>query len=106
MFRPDNTSVVEKDSPILGEVLKYLQENPHWTVILESHKSSTDGSSRADLEITDKRARTVASWLEAHGIAAARLQPKALGRSKPITEKDTPQEIQRNERIELVKSTI
>jgi outer membrane protein OmpA-like peptidoglycan-associated protein len=102
-FSPDNNSIVGENTPILGEVLKYLKENPSLTVVVESHKSSTDGNEQADLDITSKRAKTVTAWFEAHGIAAERLQSKALGRSKPITENDTPLEIQRNERIELAK---
>jgi outer membrane protein OmpA-like peptidoglycan-associated protein len=69
--------------------------------VVESHKMSEDGNPEDDQEITQKRATAIVAWLEAHGIATGRLQPKGLGRSKPVTENDTPLEIQRNERIEL-----
>ena len=102
-FSPDNNSIVGENATILGEVLRYLKENPSLTVVVESHKSSIDGNEQADLDVTSKRAKTITAWFEAHGIATGRLQPKGLGRSKPITENDTPLEIQRNERIELAK---
>jgi len=65
---------------------------------------SGNGNAQDDQEITRKRAKAVVDWLQAHGIVAGRLHPKALGRNKPITENDTPLEVQRNERIELAKT--
>jgi outer membrane protein OmpA-like peptidoglycan-associated protein len=103
-FSPDNQAVMEENSKILGEVLTYLRGNPTLAIDVESHKMSSNGSAEGDLEITGKRAKTVVDWLEAHGIAVGRLHPKALGRNKPVTENDTPLEIQENERIELVKT--
>jgi len=81
-----------------------LKENPNLGIIVESHKFSTNGNAENDLEITKKRANAVVDWLVAHGVTAGRLQSKALGRTKPLTENDTPIEIQRNERIALSKA--
>jgi OOP family OmpA-OmpF porin len=72
------------------------------TIEVESHKMSNIGTAEDDIEITRKRAQAVAGWLQERGIAAGRVLPKALGRTKPITENDTPLEVQKNERIELV----
>jgi outer membrane protein OmpA-like peptidoglycan-associated protein len=102
-FSSDDQTVVEGTSPILPEVLKYFQLNSGLTIDVESHKMNNNGNPQDDQEITRKRAKAVVDWLEAHGIASGHLQPKALGRNKPITENDTPLEIQRNERIELAK---
>jgi outer membrane protein OmpA-like peptidoglycan-associated protein len=104
-FSPDNQAIQEKDSHILIEVLKYLKENPNLAVVVESHLFGTKGNAEVDLEITRKRANTVVDWLVARGIPAGRLQSKALGRTKPITENDTPTEIQQNERIVLARAT-
>lgn len=100
-FTPDSQAIVEQRSPILAEVLKFLQANPGLTFRVESHNMSSDGTSENDQEITRKRANAVATWLEAHGITRGHLQSLALGRSKPLTDNDTPSEIRRNERIEL-----
>jgi outer membrane protein OmpA-like peptidoglycan-associated protein len=103
-FSPENQAINEETSKILVEVLKYLKENPNLAVIVESHKFSTKGNAEDDLEITRKRGNAVVDWLVAHGITAGRLQSKALGRTKPVTENDTPIEIQRNERIAFAKA--
>jgi outer membrane protein OmpA-like peptidoglycan-associated protein len=103
-FSPDNQAVMEDHSKILGEILKYLKGNAGLTIDVESHTMSKNGNAEDDQAITRKRAQAVVAWLEAHGIAAVRLRPQAFGRNKPITENDTPLEIQRNDRIELVKT--
>ena len=66
---------------------------------------STIGTAETDQEITRKRAQAVVDWLQERGIAAGHVVPKALGRTKPVTDNDTPLEVQKNERIELVKIT-
>lgn len=103
-FSPDNRAINEKSSKSLIEILKCLKENPNLAVVVESHKFSTTGNAEGDLEITRKRANVVVGWLVEHGIAAGRLQSKALGRTKPVSENDTAVEIQRNERIALSKA--
>jgi len=103
-FSPDNTAVLEENSKILSEVLTYLKRNPAITFDVESHKMSTSGTAEDDQDVTRKRATAVVTWFIAHGIAAERLRAKPLGRNKPITENDTPLEIQRNERIELAQN--
>jgi outer membrane protein OmpA-like peptidoglycan-associated protein len=103
-FSSDDRTVVEETSPILPELLKYFQLNPALAVVVESHKFSADGTAESDQQITSKRAKAVTEWLAARGIATGRLESRALGRSMPITDNDTPLEVQRNERIELVKT--
>jgi outer membrane protein OmpA-like peptidoglycan-associated protein len=102
-FSPDNQAINEEGSKFLIQVLKYLNANPNLAFVVESHKFSNAGNAEGDLEITRKRANAVVDWLVAHGIAAGRLQSKALGRTRPVTENDTAIEIQRNERIVLAK---
>jgi len=103
-FSPDNTAVLEENSKILGDILTYLKRNPAVTFDVESHRMSASGTAEDDQDVTRKRATAVVTWLVAHGVAAERLRAKPLGRSKPITENDTPLEIQRNERIELAQT--
>jgi outer membrane protein OmpA-like peptidoglycan-associated protein len=103
-FSTNNQAANLENAKILGEIAKYLKSDPGLSVVVECHKQSGTGNAEADLEITRKRAISVVDWLVADGVAVGRLQPKALGRNKPITENDTPLEMQKNERIELVKT--
>jgi outer membrane protein OmpA-like peptidoglycan-associated protein len=103
-FSPDGQSILEKESQILFEILKYLKQNPDLSVIIESHKWSTEGPPETDSEITRERANAVMDWLIAHGAARSHVQPRPAGRDNPITENESPSQIQRNERIVLIKA--
>jgi len=103
-FSPEDQSILEKESQILFEILKYLKQNPDLSVVIESDKWSAEGPSETDSEITRERANAVMDWIIAHGVARSRVQPRPAGRNNPITENDSPGEIHRNERIVLVKA--
>lgn len=103
-FSPGDQSILERRPSILFEMLKYLEKNPDLHVIIESHKMSRDVGPKEDAEITRQRANAVVGWLIAHGVARERLQSKACGRINPLTENESPSEVQRNERIVLVRA--
>ena len=102
-FSPGDQSILEKESQILFEILKYLKQNND-PVIVESDKITPNQPPEVDSEITRERANAVMDWLIAHGIARPRVQPRPAGRNNPITENESPGEIQRNERIVLIKA--
>jgi hypothetical protein len=103
-FSPDDQSILEKESQILFEILKYLKQNNDMSVIVESDKITPSQPPEVDSEITRERANAVMDWLIAHGIARPRVQPRPAGRNNPITENESSSEIQRNERIVLIKA--
>lgn len=103
-FSPKDQSIQETQSDILSEILKYLKSNPDLSVLIESHKISTIGTSEDDSEITRERANAVMDWLIAHGVARSRVQPWPCGRDNPIADNESPTGAQRNERIVLVKA--
>ena len=105
-FSPDGATVMEENSKILEELLKFLKANPKARFVLESHRMSDGDTGKEDLEITQKRAQVLVAWLEGHGVAPQRLQAKGVGRSKPLTENDTPTEMERNERVELAETNV
>jgi outer membrane protein OmpA-like peptidoglycan-associated protein len=104
-FKPSDQAIQEAQSLILFEVLKYLQQNPNLAVVIESHKVSSHGTAQGDMEVTGQRANAVVEWLVAHGVERTRLTAKPFGRTKPLSENDTPLEIQRNERLVIAKTT-
>ena len=96
-------AIREKPSAILFEILKYLNQNNNISVTVESDKFTPNKPPELDSEITRERANAVVDWLVAHGVERSRVQPRAAGRNNPITENESPSEIQRNERIVLIK---
>jgi hypothetical protein len=102
-FSSENQIIEERSSEILTELLKYVKRNPDRPLVIESHKFSTHGTEKDDLDSTRERANAVLDWLVAHGVPAGLLRAKPLGRAQPLTENDTPAEIQCNERIVFAK---
>lgn len=103
-FSPKDQSIVERQSDILSEILKYLNANSDVSIIIESHKISPIGPPEVDSEITRARANAVVDWLIAHGIDRSRVQPKPSGRDNPIADNESPTGAKRNERIVLVRA--
>src|SRR5215472_9707185 len=97
-------AIQEKPSAILFEILKYLNQNNNISVTVESDKFTPNKPPELDSEVTRERANAVVDWLVAHGVERSRVQPRAAGRNNPITENESPSEIQRNERIVLIKA--
>ena len=59
------------------------------------------GTATYNLQLSLKRAQSVASYLIAHGIASGRLVQKGYGADKPIKPNDTEENRQVNRRIEF-----
>jgi OmpA family protein len=102
-FSPTN-KIDQDQSPMLPEMLKFLNDNPTLAVVIQSHKWSKGVPPEVDSEITRERANAVMDWLVAHGIARTRVQPRPYGRDNPLTENETASEIQRNDRIVLARA--
>lgn len=103
-FTPQNQINQGASSDTLAAVLKYLRQNPNLNFTIESHKFSSNGTEIDDLETTRERANTVGDWLVTQGIPAARFQVKPFGRIQPVTDNETPSEIECNDRIELART--
>jgi len=71
---------------------------------IESH-SDNRGSAEFNLELTAKRALSIARWLVHHGIECHRLHPVGFGDARPIVEDDHPSD-SKSRRIELHNAAI
>ena len=98
----ENNQAVLKDSsfPALNEVTEILQARPELDIEIHGH---TDGSgSRAyNLDLSQRRAEAVKTFLESKGIAASRMTTKAFGPDRPIDSNATKQGRARNRRVEF-----
>ena len=65
----------------------------------------TDNTGVPDLnqKLSEDRAATVKTWLVAHGVGEARLNPRGFGATRPVADNKTPEGRARNRRVELAK---
>lgn len=65
--------------------------------------TDSDGSDAHNLGLSQRRAESVQRWLvENAAIAATRVATEGLGETKPVAANDTPQNKQRNRRVEAI----
>ncbi len=86
---------------ILTALATIMKDNPKITKLrIEGH---TDSSGRAvkNMKLSQARAESVAKWLAAHEIDAARLAPVGFGPTRPLVQNDTIENRATNRRTEF-----
>lgn len=91
------TSTAKNNLEKLAEVLK---NNPDTNINIYGHTDSK-GSDSYNLTLSEKRANTVASYLNSLGIAKNRLISKGLGKNEPIATNETEEGRAKNRRVEF-----
>jgi outer membrane protein OmpA-like peptidoglycan-associated protein len=86
--------------PVLGSVVKVLKKYNQTTVDVTGHTDS-DGSDQFNMDLSQRRANSVAAYLVQQGIPAGRLMVVGYGESRPIAPNDTPANKQQNRRVEI-----
>ena len=98
-----NSAVIKRESSTtLEEVAKLLEQQPSLKIYVVGHTDSVGGFS-SNLQLSKRRAETVAAELTAkHGISAGRLQAEDVGLLVPVAPNDSEEERAKNRRVELV----
>jgi outer membrane protein OmpA-like peptidoglycan-associated protein len=90
----------EKSVTELEKVVRFLTENPSLRIEIAGHTDNV-GAPAYNLQLSQKRAQSVSSYLVAHGINPARLTQKGYGAQKPLVPNDSEENRQINRRIEF-----
>jgi outer membrane protein OmpA-like peptidoglycan-associated protein len=86
----------------LDEGAKMLMEHSALTVEVAGHTDAV-GSDAYNQKLSERRAKSVASYLESKGVDPAHLAPViGYGKSKPIATNDTAEGRAQNRRVELI----
>jgi outer membrane protein OmpA-like peptidoglycan-associated protein len=74
-------------------------------VLIEGHTDNV-GSDETNLNLSQRRANSVQSYLVSQGVNAARLSSSGLGEGSPVADNDTDTGRQQNRRVELIISNV
>lgn len=85
---------------ILRRVATSLREWPEIRVEVAGHTDSR-GRDSYNLELSDRRARSVMEFLVAQGVGAEQLESRGYGEAEPVESNDTDQGRAANRRVEL-----
>ena len=69
-------------------------------IVVEGH-TDNQGATETNLKLSEARAASVVSWLNAHGVAVSRLEPKGFGASRPVADNAAANGRALNRRVEI-----
>ncbi len=85
---------------VLNSVALVLKEFDKTVVDVAGHADST-GDETKNMELSQRRASSVSSYLAAQGVSAQRLITVGYGETRPIASNDTAEGRQQNRRVEI-----
>jgi len=99
VFFDTNKSDIKTDaSPLLGEAVTIMKENPEMRVEIQGHTDST-GPEAYNQTLSEKRANSILEYMLNQGIDSGRLEVKGYGESDPIASNETEAGRQKNRRV-------
>lgn len=104
-FDPNKDQVKRSAQPLVGQVALVLKRYDRTTVDVYGHTDS-GGDEKGNLDLTQRRALSVAKYLAAQGIDSKRLSVTGFGGSRPVGSNETEEGRQQNRRIEIQVSPV
>ena len=102
VFFDTNRATIKRVSfALLTEVAQALKDNPTIKVEIQGHTDS-QGSDRANLKLSQKRAESVRTYLIKKAVTSDRMVAKGYGESTPIADNRTAEGRSQNRRVEFV----
>jgi len=99
-FETNSAALTEASSSTLNHAVQTLQKRADITVEVAAHTDSR-GNDSYNLDLSNRRAASVMSYLVAHGIAQDRLSAKGYGETSPVADNATVAGRAQNRRVEL-----
>ncbi|MFY0607464.1 MAG: OmpA family protein [Cyclobacteriaceae bacterium] len=97
-FEINSATLNMKSKSSLDDIYNYLKKNSHFNFTIEGHTDSI-GSDAYNLELSRRRALSVAQYLTDRGVDPKRITIKGLGSSIPLSSNQTEQGRKINRRI-------
>lgn len=99
-FATDSSDLNPAFFDVLGSVGKVLKQYDKSVVEVAGHTDST-GSEQYNQSLSERRAATVAQYLQARGVSAQRVLTVGMGELRPVADNGTPEGRQANRRVEI-----
>jgi outer membrane protein OmpA-like peptidoglycan-associated protein len=100
-FDVDRSDVRGDFFPVLNSVSLVLKEYNKTIIDVVGHTDST-GRLEYNMQLSQKRADSVAQYIQAQGIDPARIATAGMGPQYPVSSNDTAEGRQLNRRVELI----
>jgi outer membrane protein OmpA-like peptidoglycan-associated protein len=101
-FETGSAEITPQSANTLNQTLKTLEDHPDILVEISGHTDDV-GSDASNKVLSQRRADAVRLWLINNGVDGSRLRAVGYGEERPIAPNDSPENRQRNRRIEFVR---
>jgi outer membrane protein OmpA-like peptidoglycan-associated protein len=101
LFDTNKSELKSGASTNLGKLAAFLNKYPDSSVLIEGHTDNT-GSYEYNLDLSQRRADSVKSWLVGKGVSIARLSTSGKGEGSPVAGNDSATGRQLNRRVEVI----
>ena len=102
-FKLDTAELTDEDQVTLDEVAETLGRLKFVSGTVVGHTDNT-GTETYNQELSERRAQSVATYLQGKGIAVGRLAASGAGESEPIADNDTEEGRAQNRRVVLKRT--
>jgi len=99
-FESDKWDVLEESKPELNKVVQVLEILKDFNLQINAHTDNT-ASEKYNLELSQKRAKSIKKYLEKMGVDPARIKAQGFGESQPIASNETEEGKAQNRRVEF-----
>jgi large repetitive protein len=101
-FATDSDRILPKSYPLLDNVATVINEHKEIPAVFVEGHTDSDGKDSYNLDLSDRRAKSVMKYLiERGGVAADRVKAQGFGETKPIDTNDTAAGKANNRRVEF-----
>ena len=100
LFDVDKANLKDPYKGELSQLATILNKYEDTNILLAGHTDST-GSDEYNLELSRRRAQSVANFLATQNVNSARFSTQGYGKSDPIASNDTPEGRAQNRRVEV-----
>jgi outer membrane protein OmpA-like peptidoglycan-associated protein len=101
LFPSDQSSLLPEAQQRLNQVADALMATKERNIVVEGHTDSR-GSESHNLDLSQRRAESVRTYLVARGYEPDRMQAHGMGKGSPVTSNDTAEGRANNRRVEII----
>ena len=101
-FKTSSAEILPKSLPVLNNALVYLKSHPTERYEIGGHCDSR-GTAKFNQTLSENRAKSVKQWLTNNGIEQTRLTTVGYSFNKPLVPNTSPENMQKNRRIEYTR---
>jgi outer membrane protein OmpA-like peptidoglycan-associated protein len=100
-FKTNSADLNETSTLELKSIVELLKNNPRLVIEISAHTDDV-GSDGYNLQLSQKRASSVTTYINKNGIALQQLVAKGYGKNQPIAPNDSEENRAKNRRVELL----